>query len=214
MPEKNEADEILAKLSSLSPLEDVPSNVSENFHAKLSELASVSQREKKSGWTSGANQFALAASFAAVFALGAVVTLNSGSNSTISQVTSGATSNNYSMQTDDQLLFSDGVDSPSFSADSSATVTNSGHDYTQIPADLYRQLNVGTTWNSIIDLAKTDKSCLESLQLNRITNLVDYGRFGEEKIRAVWSPVTSTSWYIYLLDKSCIAIDKKYFEIP
>lgn len=213
MPKNDDADDVLAKLSSLEPLEDVPSVVSANFQAKLSELASDSQRgKKKSSWMSGANQFALAASFIVVFAFGAVVTLNTGSNSDIPQITSGSSTNNDPLQTEDQLLFSDGDDFPSYSSDTPVTIARSGLDYTEILSDLYKQLKVGTTWNSVSSLEESEKSCLESLQLDQITNLIDYAKLGENRIRAVWSPVTSSSWYVYLLDESCTAIDKKYFE--
>lgn len=215
MPKNDDADDVLAKLSSLEPLEDVPSVVSANFQAKLSELASDSQRgKKKSSWMSGANQFALAASFIVVFAFGAVVTLNTGSNSDIPLVTSGPTSNNDSLQNDDQLLFSDGDSSPLYSEETPITIARSGFDYAEIPSDLYAQLKVGITWNSLRGVKESDKSCLESLQLDQITNLIDYAKLGENSIRAVWSPATSSSWYVYIIDKKCTAIDKKYFEKP
>jgi hypothetical protein len=213
VPKNDDADDVLAKLSSLEPLEDVPSVVSANFQAKLSELATESRRvKKKSSWMTGANQFALAASFVVVFAFGAVVTLNSGTNSEIPQLASGSSTTDEPLQTDDQLLFSDGDGSPTYSEDVPVNIARSGLDYTQIPTDLYTQLKVGTTWNSVSSLGESDKSCLESLQLDRITNLIDYAKLGENRIRAVWSPVTSSSWYVYLLDESCTAIDKKYFE--
>ncbi len=215
MPKNDDADDVLAKLSRLEPLEDVPSVVSANFHAKLSQLASDSQRgKKKSSWISGANQFALAASFLVVFAFGAVVTLNNGSNSELPLVTSGSTNSDDSLQNDDQLLFSDGDSSPLYSAETPVTVARSGFDYTEIPSVLYAQLKVGITWNSPSGLEESDKSCLESLQLDQITNLIDYAKLGENSIRAVWSPVNSTSWYVYIIDKNCTAIDKKYFEKP
>ncbi len=215
MPKKNDEDDILARLSSLEPLEEVPSNVSANFQAKLSDLASGSQHEKKKkSWTSGANQFALAASFIVVFAFGAVITLNTGSNSDIPQISSGSSINDNSLQADDQLLFSDGEGSPTYSAETPVTVARSGVDYSDIPSDLYVQIKVETTWNSVSGLEESDKSCLESLQLDQITNLIDYAKLGENRIRAIWSPVTSSSWYVYIIDKNCTAVDKQYFEKP
>lgn len=215
MPKKNDEHDILARLSSLEPLEEVPSDVSANFQTKLSDLASVSLHEKKKkSWMSGANQFALAASFIVVFAFGAVITLNTGSNSDIPQVSSGSSTNDDSLQTDDQLLFSDGDDSPTYSAEIPVTVARSGIDYSDVPSDFYEQIKVGTTWNSVSGLEESDQSCLESLQLDQITNLIDYAALGEMRIRAIWSPVTSSSWYVYIVDKNCTAVDKKYFEKP
>ena len=215
MPKKIEADRIIESLSNLEPLEDVPTQVSANFDATLSRLVSGSKSsEQKKSWLSGANNFALAASFLVVFALGAVVTLNTETNSELSVVASNSTNENNPLTTEDELLFSDGAGSPQSSPDAPIGVFRSGHDYTVIPADLYLTVGVGATWNSPQDLIASDKSCLSALQLDQITNVIDYAKIGTLNIRAVWSPVTLNAWYVYLIDENCNAIDKKFVEKP
>ncbi len=215
MPKKSEVDRAIESLSKLEPLEDVPTQVSANFDATLSRLVSESaSKKKKSSWLSGANHFALAASFLVVFALGAVVTLNSGTNSEIALVTSDSTTENDPLATDDQLLFSDGAGSPQSSPDTPVGVFRSGQDYSAIPSDHYLTIGAGATWNSPEDLTTSDKSCLAALQLDQITNVIDYAKLGTLGIRAVWSPVTLNAWYVYLIDESCNAIEKRFVEKP
>ena len=215
MPKKSEADRAIESLSKLEPLEDVPTQVSANFDATLSRLMSeTTSKKQKTSWLSGANQFALAASFLVVFALGAVVTLDTGTNSEISLVTSDSTTKNDPLTTDDQLLFSDGAGSPQSSPDTPVGVFRSGQDYSAIPSDHYLTIAAGTTWNSPKDLTTSDKSCLTALQLDQITNVIDYGKLGTLGIRAVWSPVTLNAWYVYLIDESCNAIEKRFVEKP
>jgi hypothetical protein len=213
VPKKSEADRAIEGLSKLEPLEDVPTQVSANFDATLSRLMSeTTSKKQKTSWLSGANQFALAASFLVVFALGAVVTLNTGTNSEISLVASNSTTENDPLTTDDQLLFSDGAGSPQSSSDTPVSIFRSGHDYTVIPFDLHLTVGAGATWNSPQDLTPSEKSCLAALQLDQVTNLIDYGKLGTSGIRAVWSPVTLNAWYVYLIDENCNAIDKKFVE--
>ncbi len=215
MPKKSEADRAIESLYKLEPLEDVPTQVSANFDATLSRLVSSSKSsDQKKSWLSGANNFALAASFLVVFAFGAVVTLNSGTNSEISVVASNSANENDPLTTDDQLLFSDGAGSPQSSPKTPIGIFRSGYDYTVIPADLYLTVRAGATWNSPQDLTALDKSCLSALQLDQITNVIDYAKLGALSIRAVWSPVTLNAWYVYLIDESCNAVDKKFVEGP
>ena len=215
MPKKSEADRAIESLSKLEPLEDVPTQVSANFDATLSRLMSeTTSKKQKTSWLSGANQFALAASFLVVFALGAVVTLNTGTNSEISLVASNSTTENDPLTKDDQLLFSDGAGSAQPPSDTPVGIFRSGHDYTVIPADLYLTVGAGATWNSPQDLIALDKSCLSALQLDQITNVIDYAKLGSLSIRAVWSPVSLNAWYVYLIDENCSAIDKKFVEKP
>ena len=215
MPKKSEVNRIIDSLSNLEPLEDVPANVSANFDATLSRMVSDSKGStQKKSWLSGANQFALAASFLVVFALGAVVTLNTGSNSELTQITSSSTNEADQLATDDQLLFSDGTGSPEFSPGTPIGLSRSGHDYTVIPVNLYLTVAAGTTWNSPQNLSARDSACLSALQLDQISNVIDFAKLGTSSIRAVWSPVTLNAWYVYLIDESCTAVDKKFVERP
>ena len=112
MEKRDKADELITSLSSVKPLEEVPSEVSKRFHETLSRLANEQTlAKKKARWFNSVNQFALAASFVVVFALGAVVTLNSGDNSVdplgVAKPQSSASSSDTDI-TDDQIQYSGG----------------------------------------------------------------------------------------------------------
>lgn len=214
MEKRNKADELMTGLSAVEPLEEVPSDVSKRFHETLSRLASEQTSTKsKTHRFSSANQFALAASFVLVFALGAVVTLNSGGNSVdpLGVVNPQSTSSSTNTDiTEDQLQYSGGDNSiPATSVDL-IQETESLRDYSEIPMDFYKQLGVGSTWNSAAKLDEITLKCLDKLQLADSTNLIDTGVFQGKPINAVWSPLTRSSWNVYLIDSSCIAIDKKF----
>lgn len=216
MEKRNKAEELITSMSSLEPLEDVPSDVSKRFHETLSRLAGAQTSvKKKTPWYNNANQFALAASFVLVFALGAVVTLNSGSNSVdplgvVKPQTSASPST--SDITDDQIQYSGGDKSI---PDSSAEVikeSSSAQDYEEIPMDFYKKLGVGSTWNSTTDLDTAMLQCLNKLELADSTNLIDSALFMGKAIKAIWTPVTRSSWNVYLIDSNCNAIDKKFVQ--
>ena len=214
MEKRNKADELMTGLSAVEPLEEVPSDVSKRFHETLSRLASEQTSTKsKTHRFNSANQFALAASFVLVFALGAVVTLNSGGNSVdplgVASPQSTSSSTNTDI-TEDQLQYSGGDNSiPATSVDL-IKETESLHDYAEVPMDFYKQLGVGSTWNSAAKLDEITLECLNKLRLADSTNLIDTGVFQGEPINAVWSPLTRSSWNVYLIDSSCVAIDKKF----
>jgi hypothetical protein len=54
--------------------------------------------------------------------------------------------------------------------------------------------------------------CLEKLELSKSTNLIDTALLDGKSITAIWAPVTRSSWNIYLVDVSCVAIDKKFVQ--
>jgi hypothetical protein len=216
MEKRDKADELISALSSLEPLEEVPSEVSKRFHETLSQLAShQSSAKAKAGWFGNTNQFALAASLVLVFALGAVVTLNSGDDSInpvgVVKPQSSASSSDTDV-TDDQLLYSGGKDSIPVSSTDPIAQTESANDYADIPMDFYKKLGVGSTWNSGAKLNKITFQCLEKLDLTDSTNLIDTGIFQGKPIKAIWSPVTRSSWNVYLIDDSCEAIEKKFVK--
>jgi hypothetical protein len=216
MEKRDKADELISNLSSVGPLEEVPSDVSKRFLETLSRLATDQAATKtKTRWVGDANQFALAAGFVLVFALGAVVTLNSGENPAgpLGNVKpQPSASSPGSGITDDQLQYSAGDKSIPVTSTDSIKQTESSQDYADIPMDFYKKLGVGTTWNSAAKLDKITLVCLTKLQLTDYTNLIDTGVFQDESIKAIWSPVTQSSWNVYLIDSSCIAIDKKFVQ--
>ena len=216
MEKRDKADELITSLSSVKPLEEVPSEVSKRFHETLSQLASQRPSAKaKAGWFGNTNQFALAASFVLVFALGAVITLNSGGNSVdplgVVKPQSSASSSDTDVD-DDQILYSGGKDAMPASSTDPIKQTESANDYANIPMDFYKKLGVGSTWNSGANLNKITFQCLEKLDLSDSTNLIDAGIFQGKPIKAIWSPVTRSSWYVYLIDDSCEAIEKKFVK--
>ena len=78
--------------------------------------------------------------------------------------------------------------------------------------DFYKKLGVGSTWNSAAKLDNVTLQCLKKLELIDSTNLIDSGLFQEKSIKAIWAPVTRSSWNVYLIDSSCIALDKKFVQ--
>lgn len=215
MEKRDKADELITSLSSVEPLEEVPSEVSQRFHETLSHLANEQTSEKaKTHWFNSANQFALAASFVLVFALGAVVTLNTGDNSVnpldVVKPQSSASSNTDI--TDDEIQYSGGDKSIPIASTDLIKQTVSSQDYTEIPMDFYKKLGVGSTWNSAAKLDNVTLQCLEKLELIDSTNLIDSGVFQEESIKAIWAPVTRSSWNVYLINSSCVVLDKKFVQ--
>ena len=215
MEKRDKADELITSLSSVEPLEEVPSEVSKRFHETLSHLANEqTSAVTKTRWFNSANQFALAASFVLVFALGAVVTLNTGNNSVnpldVVKPQSSASSNTDI--TDDEIQYSGGDKSIPIASKDLIKQTASSQDYTEIPMDFYKKLGVGSTWNSAAKLDSVTLQCLEKLELIDSTNLIDSGLFQEKSIKAIWAPVTRSSWNVYLIDSSCVALDKKFVQ--
>ena len=215
MEKRDKADELITSLSSVEPLEEVPSEVSKRFHETLSHLANEqTSAVTKTRWFNSANQFALAASFVLVFALGAVVTLNTGNNSVnpldVVKPQSSASSNTDI--TDDEIQYSGGDKSIPIASTDLIKQTASSQDYAEIPMDFYKKLGVGSTWNSAAKLDKVTLECLEKLELIDSTNLIDSGVFQDESIKAIWAPVTRSSWNVYLINSSCVALDKKFVQ--
>jgi len=217
MGKKDKAVELVNGLQSIEPLEDVPADVSVRFQETLARLAlKESQSKSKKNWLSGGNQFALAASFTLVFALGAVFTINSGGNSGNSinvnqnQASNAPTDNNVK---DDQLLYSGSEGSIPKTSYSPIINSNSAHDYVTIPEGLHEALGVGATWNSAERLETSTAECLKKLELSDSTNLIDKGFLNKKAVTAIWTPIGAGSWNVYLVDANCSVIDKKFIQI-
>lgn len=216
MEKNDKADKLIEDLANAGQLEDVPADISQRFHEKLSSLVlQESQAKKKSSWFTSGSQYALAASFALVFAIGAVLTLDSGGQPNQSVLPGQATvadSQPENSATDDQLLYSAGEDSLPETSNTPIRVSNSAHDYQEIPAKFPETLGVGSTWNSGTTLEPSQLSCLKSLNLDKSTNLIDSGFLNQKLIKAIWSPISSNSWNVYLLDADCAVLDKKFIQ--
>jgi hypothetical protein len=216
MEKRDKAEELVSSMRDFGNLEDVPTDISLRYQATLASLVLPTPKSQpKKNWQSGGNQFALAASFTLVFALGAVITLNLGAESSESV---SVTQNQTQIQSedngvkDDQLLYSAGEGSVPQISISPIKLSNSGHEYASIPTGLPGSLGVGATWNSGAALDSKTQSCLKSLGLDQSTNLIDSGYLNGGQIQAIWAPVTEKSWNVYLVDSNCSAIDKKYFS--
>jgi len=216
MEKRDRADELISTLPQLGPLEDVPVGVSNRFHKTLAQLAKEETSAKaKSKWFSNSNQFALAASFVLIFALGAVVTLNSGekANDPLGVAKPQSTqSPSKSDTTDDQLQYAGGDKSMPEVLDSPIKLSSSLHDYVEIPRGFAKKIGAEVTWNSTKNLDAKSLACLKKLELTDSTNLIDDGKFQGSQIKAIWSPETRSSWNVYLVSSSCIAIDKKFVQ--
>lgn len=216
MKKRDKAEELMKTLQNIEPLDDVPADVSSRFQETLATLAlRDSQIESKKSWLFGGNQFALAASFTLVFALGAVFTLNSGSDSGDSTVVSQNQPANTLAENDvkdDELLYSSGEGSIPVTSNTPIKLSNSAHDYLTIPAGFQKSLGVLNTWNSASTLEPSTIKCLKSLELDESTNTIDAGFLNEQAVKAIWSPVSSSSWNVYLADAGCNVLDKKFIR--
>ncbi len=216
MEKRDRAEQLINSITSIEPLEEVPADVSARFHATLSQLSKQERTSsKKKSFLSGSNQFALAASFVLVFALGIVINLNSdttvpGQVKLVDAQPSGGT--NSSGVDDDQIQYSSGENAIPEKSENPIKITNSGYEYKDIPMDLDKKIGASSTWNSAEILEKQDASCLRALGLMESTNLIDKGSLNGEVIRAIWTPVTQSSWNVIIVDSMCEAIDKKFVQ--
>lgn len=216
MEKKDKAEELIKSFQNFGPLEDVPEDVSLRFQETLTSLTiRDSQVRPKKTWLSSSNQFALAASFTLVFALGAVFTVSSGGDPSDSVGVSQNQTDNTSIENnikDDQLLYSTGGNSIPEKSSSPIKLSSSAHDYASIPTGFQRKLGVGNTWNSANTLDPATAKCLKSLGLNESTNLIDSGLLKAKTAKAIWTPINSNSWNIYLVDDRCEVLEKKFFK--
>ena len=216
MEKNDKANKLIKDLAKAGQLEEVPADISQRFHEKLSSLVlQESQAKKKSSWFTSGSQYALAASFALVFAIGAVLTLDSGGQPNQSVLPGQATvtdSQPENSATDDQLLYSAGEDSLPETTKTPIRISNSAHDYQEIPAEFPETLGVESTWNSGTALESSLLKCLTSLELDKSTNLIDSGFLNKMAVKAIWTPISSNSWNVYLLDPDCAVLDKKFIQ--
>jgi hypothetical protein len=216
MEKKDEAEELMNALHKIEPLEDVPTDVSSRFQETLANLAaSAAHTQPKKNWLTGSNQFALAASFTLVFALGAVFTLNSGIDQGDPIGISQNQGTNAPVESDikeDQLLYSAGEGSIPEMSSIPIKLSNSTHDYSSIPAGLQKSLGVGITWNSPDALEQSEIKCLKSIELDQSTNTIDTGFLNKMAVTAIWVPINSKSWNVFLVDEACSVIEKKFVQ--
>ena len=216
MEKRDKAEELMKALRNIEPLEDVPTDVSSRFQETLANLAlSASHAKPKKNWLTGSNQFALAASFTLVFALGAVFTLNSGTDPGDPIGISQNQGTNAPVESDvkeDQLLYSAGEGSIPETSNTPIKQSNSAHDYLSIPVGFQKTLGVGMTWNSPSALEPSMIKCLKSLELDESTNTIDAGFLNKLAVTAIWAPISSSSWNVYLVEAGCNVLEKKFIK--
>ena len=216
MERNDKSEELISSLAKLEQLQEVPTQVSARFHETLSGLvAQESKKSSKKSWLTSSYQFALAASFVLVFAIGVVINLepNSANLGQVSQneATSSSSPTNSEI-TEDQIQYSDGSKSMPEVSDSQILKSNSKHNYVDIPMDFYKKIGVTSTWNATRGLDEENLQCLKKLELTNSTNLIDTGTFEGKTVKAIWTPVTKSSWNVYIVDSTCGALDKKYVQ--
>jgi hypothetical protein len=53
---------------------------------------------------------------------------------------------------------------------------------------------------------------LKSLELDDSTNTIDTGFLNKLAVTAIWAPISSSSWNVYLVDAGCNVLDKKFLK--
>ena len=214
MERNDKSEELISSLAKLEQLQEVPTQVSVRFHETLSGLvAQESKKSSKKSWLTSSNQFALAASFVLVFAIGVVINLEPNSANLGQESQNEATSSSSptnSEITEDQIQYSDGSKSTPVVSDSQILISNSKQNYVDIPMDFYKKIGVTSTWNATRGLDEANLRCLKKLELANSTNLIDMGTFEGKIVKAIWTPVTRSSWNVYIVDSNCSALEKKY----
>jgi hypothetical protein len=210
---KNDDELLIRALQELDALEEVPTSVSKNFDKTLSRLVNEDQATKGNPQKkSRVLSFSIAASFFVVAAFGAVLTLNSQSEVSLSSNPSVASDQPNPSTTSDQYLYSNNADSEPKVSPEPIQLMNSQTNYELINMETARSLGIGSSWNSINELDPDLRTCLRNLQLTMGLSTIDQGVFKGVNVRAAWSPVTPDTWNVYIIDSKCEVLEKKYVE--
>jgi len=216
MSERTNSREIKRSLNELNALEQVPPAVSRRFHETLDSLdAGKTEKLKKNAFQPSTWQFSLAASFLLVFAGTAIFLSSSDSPIAIDENESqsqSSSSESKSLEAEDQLLYSADKNQEPENSPNSVIIKNSGLSYDKIESKFVEELNVGNTFNDSASVEANLQKCLTSLELGAVTNLVDTGTLDQKEIFAIWSPISKSTWNIYLVDMNCQAIDKRFIR--
>ena len=213
MSEKSSDRDLKRTLNELEALEQVPPAVSRRFHETLDSLAAGNtEKSKKNAFQPSTWQFSLAASFLLVFAGTAIFLSSSDSPVAINKNESQSTSSNSESTSleEDQLLYSADKNQEPEISPNKVLIKNSGLSYNKIDSKFVEELNVGNTFNDSANIEENLQKCLNSLELGAITNLIDTGTLDQKEIFAIWSPISKSTWNIYLVDINCQPIDKRF----
>ena len=208
---KNDDELLIRALQELDALEEIPSNVSDNFDKTLSRLVHEHEANKSdSQKRSRILNFSIAASFFVVVAFGTVVTLNSQSEISIGSNPSETSGLPNPSTTGDQYLYSNNSDSTPKFTSTPIQLMNSQTDYELINTETPRKLGIKSSWNSIAELEPDFGACLKNLQISQSLNTIDEGMYKGEKVRASWSPITLDSWNVFIINSDCEVLEKIY----
>ena len=206
---KNEDHELQVALNHLAPLGEVPHDISTRFDETLERLVREHEQSKgRSPKRSQFSTFSVAASFFVVVAFGAVVTLNS--NSEVPAVSQPGLTNlqtNPSV-TEDQNLYSGDSNSEPFISEKPIQSIESGENYELISPETTKKLGFENTFRKPLNLSNTLKVCLTNLGLIEVLHGVDKGSYQGLTVTAAWSPISGTSWDIFVIDSNCNVIEK------
>ena len=215
MSEKGSERDLKRALNELEALEQVPPAVSRRFHETLDSLAaSKAEKSKRNAFQPSTWQFSLAASFLLVFAGTAIFLTSSDSPVAINKNETQSNSSNSESTSleEDQLLYSADKNQEPEISPNKVLIKNSGLSYNKIESKFVEELNVGNTFNDSANVEENLQKCLNSLELGAITNLIDTGTLDQKEIFAIWSPISKSTWNVYLVDMNCQAIDKRFIR--
>ena len=215
MSEKSSDRDLQRTLNELEALEQVPPAVSRRFHETLDSLAaSNTEKSKKNAFQPSTWQFSLAASFLLVFAGTAIFLSSSDSPVAINKNETQSNSSNSESTSleEDQLLYSADKNQEPEISPNKVLIKNSGLSYNKIESRFVKELKVGNTFNESANVEENLQKCLNSLELGAITNLIDTGTLDQKDIFAIWSPISKSTWNVYLVDMNCQAIDKRFIR--
>lgn len=191
-------DELRRLLKELKALDDVPEDVAARMDATIDLLAAAEKSKKNSRFTSAS--WALAAGFTLVFGLGVVLNLETSPISNTPTANPTKSSQNYK----DDVLTSSGGD-PKI-VDEFVSQFSSDIDYSNEITLANLPFKPSTNFGDIARLSPELQTCLVSLGLKESVSLVDLAQYGNLKITAVWSAITSSSWVVSIIDSNCDGI--------
>lgn len=197
------SDEELKKLlKELEALDEVPEYVVARLDATVEKLAAAEKSKKSSRLTT--TSWALAAGFTLVFGIGLVLNLDS---SPISQTNTSGTSRPSEGKEDDVLTST--REEPS-QTNNPVPQHSSGVDYSKEVSTKDLPFTPTADYGSIEQVTSSIRSCINSLELGETVSLIDFAKYKNLNVIAVWSALTSKSWQVLIISDACEGIDEVF----
>ena len=188
-------EELKRLLKELDGLDAMPEDVAARMDATIEKLATAEKQAKSSRFTTAS--WALAAGFTLVFGLGIVLNLDS---SPINRVPSANTSETPSENGDDVLTSTENL--PRVTSEP-ALQYSSSIDYSKAIKVSDLPFKPSTNYGSLAKLSIELQSCLTALGLNESVSFVDEAKYDNQKVTAIWSAISGTSWQVNIIDAKC-----------